>query len=543
MPNLTGKVAIVTGAGRGIGRGHALALAAAGAKIVVNDLGGSLAGEGSDLSPAQQVVEEIQAAGGEAVADGENVADFAGADRLVQHAVDEYGQLDILVNNAGILRDRMLVNMTEAEWDAVINVHLKGHFAPTQHAAVHWRERSKAGEEVRARVICTSSPSGVFGNVGQANYGAAKAGIAAFTIIASQELGRYGVTVNCIAPNARTRMTEQTFEMERTGRRLRSARSGEQLRRRRRALRRRGAGDHRPGLPRLGRRGQRAPGLERRRAVQVGRRLGRRRAARAAPGALPGRRRASRDGGRHPGCGRDVALRQVNPPKNHRRRIYLMRHAQVRYFDGVRPEQVLLTDEGRRQAQAAAAALAGVHFDRVLTSGLPRTLETARIVAPGIEPEEHPALREIESGDIRGLDPDEVQAMMTTAFRGGVVPRETPFLGGETIGSLLDRVLPELDELVADESWDVVLLVLHGAVNRAILGRAVTGENVFLGAFEQAPACINVLDLGPGGEFVVRAVNHTAYDPAHVDAARVTTMEQLWGEYLEARRRRAASDL
>jgi broad specificity phosphatase PhoE len=230
----------------------------------------------------------------------------------------------------------------------------------------------------------------------------------------------------------------------------------------------------------------------------------------------------------------------VNPP---RRRIYLMRHAQVRYFDGVRPEQVLLTDEGRRQAQAAAAALAGVHFDRVLTSGLPRTLETARIVAPGIEPEEHPALREIESGDIRGLDPDEVQAMMTTAFRGGVVPRETPFLGGETIGSLLDRVLPELDELVADESWDVVLLVLHGAVNRAILGRAVTGENVFLGAFEQAPACINVLDLGPGGEFVVRAVNHTAYDPAHVDAARVTTMEQLWGEYLEARRRRAASDL
>ncbi|HVM57947.1 MAG TPA: SDR family oxidoreductase [Gaiellaceae bacterium] len=213
MPNLTGKIAIVTGAGRGIGRAHALALAAAGANVVVNDLGGSLAGEGADLTPAQQVVEEIRAAGGEAVADGENVADFAGAGRLVQHAVDEFGRLDILVNNAGILRDRMLVNMTEDEWDAVINVHLKGHFAPTQHAAASWRERSKAGEEVRARVINTSSPSGVFGNVGQANYGAAKAGIAAFTLIVAQELGRYGVTVNCVAPNARTRMTEDTFDM------------------------------------------------------------------------------------------------------------------------------------------------------------------------------------------------------------------------------------------------------------------------------------------------------------------------------------------
>jgi broad specificity phosphatase PhoE len=226
-----------------------------------------------------------------------------------------------------------------------------------------------------------------------------------------------------------------------------------------------------------------------------------------------------------------------------RRRIYLMRHAQVRYFEGVRPEQVLLTDEGRRQAQAAATALAGVRFDRVLTSGLPRTLETARIVASKIEPEEHPALREIESGDIRGLDPEEVQAMMTSAFRGGVVPTETQFLGGETIGALLDRVLPELDQLLADEGWDVVLLVLHGAVNRAILGRAVAGERVFLGAFEQAPGCINVLDVAPGGEFLVRAVNHTPYDPAHVNAPRVTTMEQLWGEYVEARRQRAASDL
>ena len=211
MPDLSGKVAIVTGAGRGIGREHALALARAGAKLLVNDLGGSLAGEGEDRSPAEQVAEEIRGFGGEAAADYENVADFVGAERLVRHAIDEFGGLDILVCNAGILRDRMLVNMDEAEWDAVINVHLKGHFAPTRHAAAYWRERSKAGETVRGRVICTSSPSGVFGNVGQANYGAAKAGIAGFTLIAAQELGRYGVTVNCIAPNARTRMTEQAF--------------------------------------------------------------------------------------------------------------------------------------------------------------------------------------------------------------------------------------------------------------------------------------------------------------------------------------------
>jgi NAD(P)-dependent dehydrogenase (short-subunit alcohol dehydrogenase family) len=213
MPNLTGKVAIVTGAGRGIGREHALALAEAGAKVVVNDLGGSLAGQGNDLTPAQHVVEEIQNAGGEAAANGANVADFAQAAELVQDAIDTFGRLDILVNNAGILRDRMLVNMTEDEWDAVIAVHLKGHFAPTRHAAAYWRERSKAGDEVRGRVINTSSPSGVFGNVGQANYGAAKAGIAGFTLIVAQELQRYGVTVNCLAPNARTRMTEDTFDM------------------------------------------------------------------------------------------------------------------------------------------------------------------------------------------------------------------------------------------------------------------------------------------------------------------------------------------
>jgi len=213
VPDLSGKVAIVTGAGRGIGRAHSRALATAGAKVVVNDLGAGVAGEGADETPAQQVVEEIRAAGGEAVTNGENVADFEGAGRLVRQAIDEFGRLDILVNNAGILRDRMLVNMTEDEWDAVIAVHLKGHFAPTQHAAAYWREQSKAGEDVRGRVICTASPSGVFGNVGQANYGAAKAGIAGFTVIVAQELQRYGVTVNCLAPNARTRMTEETFDM------------------------------------------------------------------------------------------------------------------------------------------------------------------------------------------------------------------------------------------------------------------------------------------------------------------------------------------
>ncbi len=211
MGALDGRVAIITGAGRGIGREHALLFAAEGAKVVVNDLGASLAGEGTSDAPAHEVVALIEEMGGEAVVNGADVADFDAAAAMVQQAIDTYGGLDILVLNAGILRDRMLVNMTEEEWDAVIAVHLKGHFAPLRHAGAYWRERSKAGEEVRGRVITTSSPSGVFGNVGQANYGAAKAGIAGLTLIAAQELGRYGVTVNCLAPNARTRMTEETF--------------------------------------------------------------------------------------------------------------------------------------------------------------------------------------------------------------------------------------------------------------------------------------------------------------------------------------------
>jgi len=201
------RVAIVTGAGRGIGREHALLLAAQGARVVVNDLGGSMDGTGSDAGPAQQVVDEITAQGGEAVANTDDVSDWAGAEKLIGTALEAFGRLDVLVNNAGILRDRMLVNMAEGEWDAVIKVHLKGTAGPSHFAANHWRERSKAGDEVEARIVNTSSPSGTYGNVGQTNYGAAKAGIAAFTIIAAKELARYGVTVNAVAPAALTRMT------------------------------------------------------------------------------------------------------------------------------------------------------------------------------------------------------------------------------------------------------------------------------------------------------------------------------------------------
>jgi NAD(P)-dependent dehydrogenase (short-subunit alcohol dehydrogenase family) len=203
-----GRVAIVTGAGRGIGREHALSLARQGAKIVVNDLGGAVDGSGGDLSPAESVVAEIAAMGGEAIANGENVADFEGAKRMIEAAIDAFGDLHVVVNNAGILRDRMLANMTEAEWDAVIDVHLKGTFAPSHHAIAYWRDRSKAGDEVSGRIINTTSVSGIYGNIGQTNYGAAKAGIAAFTTIAALEVARYGVTVNAVAPAALTRMTE-----------------------------------------------------------------------------------------------------------------------------------------------------------------------------------------------------------------------------------------------------------------------------------------------------------------------------------------------
>ncbi|HEV7732804.1 MAG TPA: SDR family oxidoreductase [Candidatus Binatia bacterium] len=204
-----GRVAIVTGAGRGIGREHALMLAAHGAKVVVNDLGGSRDGTGASSSPAEEVVAEIKAAGGEAVANADDVSDWQGAERMIRSAVDAFGGLDVLVNNAGILRDRMLVNMAEAEWDAVIKVHLKGTFSPAHFAAAYWRDRSKStGKSVNARIINTTSVSGIYGNAGQTNYGAAKAGIAAFTIIAARELGRYGITVNAVAPGAITRMTE-----------------------------------------------------------------------------------------------------------------------------------------------------------------------------------------------------------------------------------------------------------------------------------------------------------------------------------------------
>jgi len=210
MGALEGRVAIITGAGRGIGREHALLFASEGAKVVVNDLGGAIDGSGDDRTPAEQVVGEITSAGGTAIANDDDIADWDGGKRLIDAALDAFGDLHVLVNNAGILRDRVLVNMTEEEWDSVIHVHLKGHFVPTRHAAAYWREQSKAGREVKASVVNTSSTSGLLGNPGQTNYGAAKAGIGAFTVIAAQELSRYGVRVNAIAPAARTRMTEST---------------------------------------------------------------------------------------------------------------------------------------------------------------------------------------------------------------------------------------------------------------------------------------------------------------------------------------------
>ena len=202
------RICVITGAGRGIGREYALMLAEHGAQVVVNDLGGDRTGTGTDLGPAQAVADEIVAAGGAAVANTDDISTWDGAKALVDQAVEVFGGLDVVVNNAGILRDRMLVNMSEEEWDSVIKVHLKGTFAVARHAAAYWRDRSKAGEANDARIINTTSVSGIYGNVGQANYGAAKAGIAGLTIIAARELARYGVTVNAIAPGALTRMTE-----------------------------------------------------------------------------------------------------------------------------------------------------------------------------------------------------------------------------------------------------------------------------------------------------------------------------------------------
>ncbi len=211
MGILDGKVAIVTGAGRGIGRGEAMLLAAEGAKVVVNDLGADVTGAGGDKSPAQKSVDDIIANGGEAIINADDISSWQGAKNVIDEAISTWGKLDIVVNNAGILRDKMSFNIDESDWDDVIRVHLKGHFAMARHAAAYWRERSKAGEEVKAAIVNTSSESGIYGNPGQANYSAAKAGIASLTWVMARELQRYGVRVNAIAPRARTRMTENLF--------------------------------------------------------------------------------------------------------------------------------------------------------------------------------------------------------------------------------------------------------------------------------------------------------------------------------------------
>jgi NAD(P)-dependent dehydrogenase (short-subunit alcohol dehydrogenase family) len=206
-----GRVVIVTGAGRGIGREHALELARQGARVVVNDVGGSVGGEGRDATPAEQVVAEIRKQGGEGLANAADIADFEQSAGLVKAALDAFGRLDAVVNNAGILRDRMFVNSSVEEWDAIMRVHLRGHFCTTRHACAYWRDRSKAGERVAARIVNTSSGAGLQGSVGQSNYAAAKAGIAALTLVQAAELARYGITANAIAPSARTRLTESVF--------------------------------------------------------------------------------------------------------------------------------------------------------------------------------------------------------------------------------------------------------------------------------------------------------------------------------------------
>jgi probable phosphoglycerate mutase len=213
-----------------------------------------------------------------------------------------------------------------------------------------------------------------------------------------------------------------------------------------------------------------------------------------------------------------------------RRRLYVMRHGAVSYFDHgrpLKPEDVPLTVAGRDQAYAAASMLRGIDFDRVITSGLPRTVETARIVAPDLEPEAWPDLRELETGRLADIPEDELEHAFTHAFR-DVIPEDARFLAGETIGSLFDRVLPAIDRLLAADDWDIVLAVLHGGVNRAIISRALTGGRTFLGNLEQSPACVNILDVGD--EWIVRAVNVTPYDLAHLEG-RSTTMEELWQQF------------